>query len=109
VDFADSRTERLTLCFPNTGTLNIGGPIVTASGLIFVGATIDGYFRAFESRSGKLLWETRLEASAHSIPMTFMGRDGKQYVAVAAGGGSFLGSPPGTKVVAFALPASSTR
>jgi glucose dehydrogenase len=92
--------------FANTGTLNIGGPIMTASGLLFVGATIDGYFRAFESKTGRLLWETRLEASAHSIPMTFMGRDGRQYVAVAAGGGSFLGSAPGTKVVAFALPKS---
>jgi quinoprotein glucose dehydrogenase len=90
--------------FGNTGALNIGGPIVTASGVLFIGATNDGYFRAFDSRSGKLLWETKLEASAHSIPMTFMGTDGKQYVVVAAGGGSFLGSPPGTKLVAFSLP-----
>ena len=88
----------------NTGTLNIGGPIATASGLLFVGATIDGYFRAFDSKTGKQLWESKLEASAHSIPMTFMGKDGRQYVVVAAGGGSFLGSPPGTKIVAFALP-----
>ena len=95
--------------FPDTGTLNIGGPIVTASGLIFVGATIDGYFRAFDSRSGKQLWETKLEAAAHSIPMTFMGKDGRQYVVVAAGGGSFLGSPPGTKIVSFALPSPGSR
>jgi glucose dehydrogenase len=95
--------------FGNTGTLNIGGPIVTASGLLFVGATIDSRFRAFESKTGKLLWETRLDASAHSIPMTFMGRDKRQYVVVAAGGGSFLGSAPGTKVVAFALPRQSAQ
>jgi quinoprotein glucose dehydrogenase len=95
--------------FGNTGTLNIGGPIVTASGLLFVGATIDGYFRAFDSRSGKQLWETKLEAAAHSIPMTFMGKDGRQYVVVAAGGGSFLGSAPGTKIVAFALPSPTSR
>jgi len=88
----------------NTGALNIGGPMVTASGLIFVGASTDRRFRAFDSRSGQQLWETELEASAHSVPMTFMGKSGRQYVVVAAGGGSFLGSPPGTKIIAFALP-----
>jgi quinoprotein glucose dehydrogenase len=87
-----------------TGALNMGGPILTASGLVFVGATTDGYFRAFETRTGRLLWETPLEASAHSIPMTFLGKDKRQYVVVAAGGGSFLNSPRGTKIVAFALP-----
>ena len=86
-----------------TGALNIGGSIVTAGGLIFVGATTDNRFRAFDE-SGKQLWEATLEASAHAIPMTFMGKDGRQYVVVAAGGGSFLGSPSGTKIVAFALP-----
>ncbi len=90
--------------FPNTGTVSLGGPIATASGLIFVGATNDHRFRAFDSQTGKLLWETELEASAHDVPMTFMGRNGRQYVVVAAGGGSYLGSPPGTKIVAFALP-----
>jgi quinoprotein glucose dehydrogenase len=87
-----------------TGALNMGGPSLTASGLIFVGATTDGYFRAFETSTGRMLWETELDASAHSIPMTFMGKDGRQYVVVAAGGGSFLQSPRGTKIVAFALP-----
>lgn len=89
---------------PTTGTLSIGGPITTASGLLFVGATIDGRFRAFESKTGRQLWETKLEASAHAIPMTFMGKDNRQYVVVAAGGGSYLRSAPGTKIVAFALP-----
>ena len=78
--------------------------MVTASGLLFVGATIDKRFRAFDSQTGRQLWEVPLEASAHSVPMSFMGKDGRQYVVVAAGGGSFLGSPPGTKIVAFALP-----
>ena len=82
----------------------MGGPIVTASGLIFVGATNDNYFRAFDTRTGKQVWETELEASGHSIPMTFMGKDGRQYVVIAAGGGSFIQSPRGTKIVAFALP-----
>jgi type 1 glutamine amidotransferase len=87
-----------------TGALNIGGSIATASGLVFVGATTDRRFRAFDSRTGAQLWETELEASAHSIPMTFLGRDGRQYVVVAAGGGSYLNSPPGSKIAAFALP-----
>ncbi len=87
-----------------TGALNIGGAIATASGLLFIGASNDAHFRAFDSESGKLLWETRLEASAHSIPSTYVGKDGRQYVVVPAGGGSFLGSPNGTKIVAFALP-----
>lgn len=86
-----------------TGTLSIGGSLATASGLIFIGATNDERFRAFESSTGRLLWETRLEASAHASPMTFMGRDGRQYVVIAAGGGSYLGSRLGSKVVAFAL------
>ena len=90
----------------NTGALNIGGSIVTAGGIVFIGATTDNRFRAFDSRNGKQLWETELEASAHSLPMTFLGKDGRQYVVVAAGGGSFLASPPGTKLVAFALPAA---
>lgn len=94
--------------FADTGALNMGGPIVTAGGLIFVGATTDRRFRAFDTRSGKLLWETELEASAHSVPMTFLGKDNRQYVVVAAGGGSFLNSPPGTKIVAFALPGEKT-
>ena len=90
--------------FAGTGALNIGGSIATASGLVFVGATTDRRFRAFDSRTGAQLWETELEASAHSIPMTFLGRDGRQYVVVAAGGGSYLNSSPGQKIVAFALP-----
>ena len=93
----------------HTGTLNMGGSIATAGGLLFVGATNDHRFRAFDSRSGKLLWEVELEASAHSIPMTFVGKDGRQYVVVAAGGGSYLNSPPGTKITAFALPQPASK
>jgi glucose dehydrogenase len=93
--------------FANTGTLNIGGSIATASGLIFIGATIDCRFRAFESRDGKQLWETELDPCAHTVPMTFLGKDGRQYVVVAAGGGSYLGAKPGSKIVAFALPSGA--
>jgi quinoprotein glucose dehydrogenase len=89
----------------NTGSLNLGGSIATAGGLVFIGATNDSRFRAFDSKSGKLLWETKLEASAHSIPITYMGRDGRQYVAVMAeGGGAFLGGGISNTLVAYALP-----
>jgi quinoprotein glucose dehydrogenase len=91
--------------FGATGTPNIGGTIATASGVIFVGATIDKRFRAFDADKGQLLWETTLPASAHATPMTFMGRDGKQYVVVAAGGDGLFQSPVGTQIVAFALAA----
>jgi glucose dehydrogenase len=87
-----------------TGTPNIGGTIATASGVIFIGATIDGRFRAFDADTGRLLWETTLPASAHATPMTFMGRNGRQYVVVAAGGDGLLQSPVGSTIVAFALP-----
>jgi glucose dehydrogenase len=89
-----------------TGALNMGGSIATASGLLFIGATNDRRVRAFESKSGKMLWEANLEASAHSLPMTFLANDGRQFVVVAAGGGSYLASPAGSKIVAFALPSS---
>jgi quinoprotein glucose dehydrogenase len=89
----------------DTGSLNLGGSVATAGGLIFIGATNDSRFRAFASKNGKLLWETKLEASAHSNPITYMGRDGRQYVAVmAAGGGAFLGGGSSNTLVAFALP-----
>jgi glucose dehydrogenase len=89
----------------DTGALNLGGSIATAGGLVFIGATNDSRFRAFDSKSGKLLWEAGLEASAHSSPITYMGRDGRQYVVVmAAGGGAFLGGGLSNTLVAFALP-----
>ena len=61
--------------------------IVTASGLIFIGATNDGRFRAFDARTGKELWTEKIDASAHTIPVTYMGKDGKQYVVIEAFGG----------------------
>ena len=100
------RTEALeAIGVRDTGALNLGGSIATAGGVVFIGATNDARFRAFESRSGKLLWEATLEASAHTSPITYMGRDGRQYVAVmASGGGGFLGSQVSNSLVAFALP-----
>ena len=93
----------------NTGALNQGGGIATAGGLIFIGATTDKRFRAFESKTGKQVWETELEASAHDVPVSYLGRDGRQYVAVVAGGGSYLNSPGRGKVMVYALPAPAKK
>jgi glucose dehydrogenase len=95
--------ELKTRGFPSTGTPNIGGTVSTASGLIFVAASIDARFRAFDADNGTLLWETTLPASGHATPLTYLGRDGRQYVVIAAGGDGLLQSPVGSKIVAFAV------
>jgi glucose dehydrogenase len=88
----------------NTGTENYGGPIVTAGDVLFIGATVyDRKFRAFDSRTGQLLWETVLPYAAVATPATYM-IDGKQYVVVTAGGGKDPKGPSGSVYVAFALP-----
>lgn len=87
----------------NTGSENYGGPIVTAGGLLFIGATsYDAKFRAFDARTGALLWETTLPAAGHATPATYMA-GGKQFVVVAAGGGK-TSQRSGGSYVAFALP-----
>lgn len=88
-----------------TGTSNIGGNMTTRSGLVFVGATNDRRFRAFDTKTGRKLWETELEASAASTPVSYMGKDGKQYIVVAAGGGTSVGQKQmSDTLVAFRLP-----
>ncbi len=87
---------------PRTGTENYGGPTVTAGGLIFIGATADEKFRAFDKRTGEVLWETDLPAGGYATPATYE-IDGRQYVVIAAGGGK-VGTPSGDQYVAFALP-----
>jgi glucose dehydrogenase/mono/diheme cytochrome c family protein len=88
----------------DTGTENYGGPIVTAGGVVFIGATVfDKKFRAFDSSSGKLLWETVLPFPGVATPATYM-VDGKQYVVIATGGGRDPKAPSGGEYVAFALP-----
>jgi quinoprotein glucose dehydrogenase len=87
---------------PPTGTENYGGPIVTAGGLIFIGATKDERFRAFDKRTGQVLWETALPAGGYATPATYEA-NGKQYVVIAAGGGK-MGTKSGDTYVAFALP-----
>jgi quinoprotein glucose dehydrogenase len=70
----------------NAGAPNMGGSIVTAGGLVFIAATTDSKFRAFDSRTGKELWVAKLDATGDAVPMTYQGRNGTQYVAIAAGG-----------------------
>ncbi len=85
-----------------TGSENYGGPVVTASGLLFIGATnYDKKFRAFDARTGKILWETTLPAAGNATPAVYE-VNGKQYVVIAAGGGK--NAPSGGSYVAFALP-----
>lgn len=91
----------------NTGAPNLGGSIATAGGLVFIGATNDSRFRAFESKTGRLLWEQDIDANGHTIPITYLGKDGKQYVVImASGGGGYFGGTPSDSVVAFTLGAS---
>lgn len=85
------------------GLPNIGGPLVTGGGLIFLGATVDTYFRAFDLGSGEELWKTRLPAGGNAVPMTFR-VDGRQIVVVAAGGYGRAPGVLGDALVAFALP-----
>lgn len=87
-----------------TGTLNFGGSITTASGLLFIAATNDQRFRAFDAATGKVLWEIKLETGSYTVPMTYLGKDGKQYVALTDTGGSFYDTTAGDLVIAFALP-----
>ncbi len=87
------------------GTPNLGGPIVTAGGLVFVAAAMDDYLRAFDIETGAELWEGRLPAGSQALPMTYRLRpDGKQFVVIAAGGHGKLGTKLGDSLVAFALP-----
>ncbi len=90
---------------PKTGTPNIGGSIVTAGGLVFIAATNDERFRAFDKDTGEQLWVTHLPASGHASPMTFLGRKtGKQFVVIAAGGGNKYNENFSGKLMVFSLP-----
>jgi quinoprotein glucose dehydrogenase len=86
------------------GSLSLGGPIVTAGGLVFIGGTFDPNLRAFDIATGKELWKAQLPDSGHATPMTFAVR-GKQYVVIAAGGHDKISEEtPGDALVAFTLP-----
>ncbi len=88
--------------YPETGTENYGGPVVTAGGLLFIAATNDEKFRAFDSATGEKLWEFDLPAGGYATPATYE-IDGKQYVVIACGGGK-MGTKSGDQYMAFALP-----
>jgi quinoprotein glucose dehydrogenase len=98
-------TEGLSLEKRHTGRPNEGGALTTAGGLIFIGAADDRRFRAFDSRTGSELWAAELGMSAHAVPMSYQGRDGKQYVAVTAAGGVHRADGrTAPSLVVFALP-----
>ncbi len=86
----------------NSGTPNVGGPTVTAGGLVFIGAAMDDYLRAFDAKTGKELWKGRLPAGGQATPMTYVWK-GRQYVVIAAGGHEKLGTKRGDTLLAFAL------
>jgi glucose dehydrogenase/cytochrome c5 len=83
--------ELTTKGVPQTGTPTIGGSTATASGIVFIAATVDGQFRAFDARTGKRLWQSALGGYGISNPITYLGENGKQYVAIAVGGPGSLG------------------
>ena len=85
------------------GALNLGGPVVTSTGLIFIGATIDPFVRAFETRSGRQVWEAQLPTGARATPLVFTTQSGREMVAIAAGGFDSPLSKLGTTLVVFGL------
>ncbi len=86
-----------------SGTPNLGGPLVTAGGVVFVGAAMDNYLRAFDIETGRELWKGRLPAGGQATPMTYRLATGRQYVVIAAGHGK-MGTTRGDHVIAFTLP-----
>ena len=87
---------------PQTGTENYGGPIVTAGSLLFIGASQDEYFRAFDKSSGQEVWKYKLPAGGYATPSTYE-VDGKQFIVIACGGGK-MGTKSGDSYIAFSLP-----
>jgi quinoprotein glucose dehydrogenase len=85
------------------GTLNFGGTLTTRGGLIFIGATFDNYFRAYDSKTGRMLWEYKLPVGGHATPMTYMS-GGKQYVVITAAGHQHYNPKVGDLTIAFKLP-----
>jgi quinoprotein glucose dehydrogenase len=97
-------TESLPADKQKTGRPGNGGTIATAGGLVFVGATDDSRFRAFDAKTGKEVWTYKLTGAAQATPMTYQGANGKQYVVITATGGGFFGNPTtDDSIIAFAL------
>jgi glucose dehydrogenase len=107
-EYADLKAKGVKI----TGTPNAGAPVVTAGGVLFIGATTDNHFRAFDEKTGKELWSVELENSAISTPLTYEAANGKQYVATTEGGAGHLAAflrpalttQPSDLVVAYTLP-----
>ena len=83
--------------------MNMGGSITTASGLVFISATTDHHFRAFDSKTGQVLWDAVLDTGAYTTPMTYKAPNGKQYLVIVATGGGYYDKGGGDSVFAFAL------
>ena len=94
---------------PGTRLGWVGGPLLTAGGVAFLSGTLDHYLRAYNVTNGEQLWQARLPAGGQATPMSYTGRDGRQYVVVAAGGHGSLGTKAGDSVIAYALPAVQQR
>tara|TARA_R110002073_G_scaffold3808_14_gene25441 strand:+ start:2059 stop:4029 length:1971 start_codon:yes stop_codon:yes gene_type:complete len=91
--------------FPRMGLPSAGGATVTASGVVFIGAALDNYLRAFDAADGRELWRARLPAGGQATPMTYRGRNsGRQFVVIAAGGHAYMRTKLGDSLLAFALP-----
>lgn len=88
---------------PPTGRENYGGPVVTAGGLIFIGASADGKFRAIDKKTGKILWETDLPATGNATPAVYA-VNGREYIVIACGGSKWAKDKTSDAYVAFALP-----
>ncbi|CAN7656047.1 glucose/quinate/shikimate family membrane-bound PQQ-dependent dehydrogenase [Mesorhizobium amorphae] len=86
------------------GVPGIGGPMITAGGVAFLGAAVDDYLRAYDLTSGRQLWKARLPAGGQSTPMTYTVADGRQFVVIVAGGHGSVGTKPGDYVMAYTLP-----
>jgi quinoprotein glucose dehydrogenase len=91
----------------NTGSLNYGGSMATGGGLLFIAASIDQHFHAYEAKTGKLLWDIKMDTGAYTAPSTYMGKDGRQYVVILDTGGGFFDKTGGDSVIAWALPKSA--
>ena len=87
----------------NLGTPNLGGPIVTAGGLVFIAGTMDQVIRAFDAETGEMVWRHELPAGTHATPMTYEA-DGRQFVVLVTGHHLWFGAPAGDEIFAFALP-----
>jgi quinoprotein glucose dehydrogenase len=103
VPLGDLREPSAITADAPTGAPNLGGPVTTQTGVVFIGATLDGYFRAFDTRTGREIWKARLPTSARATPLLFTTQQNVQMVAIAAGGHDSSLSKLDTKLVVFAL------